>query len=99
MKCGSRQPSCIANIQATTGRGNSSRLYREIQQKRGLVHSIEAGCYTPGQPGLFIIEALADADKREPATTAIEVSSTSQVSCQCQEPRVNSTSQRRMPNP
>lgn len=54
------------------GQGRSSRLYREVQQKRGLVHSIEASDYTPGQPGLFVIEALADADKRVEATGAIE---------------------------
>jgi len=54
------------------GQGRSSRLYREVQQKRGLVHSIDAGCYTPGQPGLFIIDALTDPDKREAAIAAIQ---------------------------
>src|SRR5207247_8620928 len=28
------------------GEGNSSRLYREVQQKRGLVHAIDASSYT-----------------------------------------------------
>lgn len=54
------------------GQGRSSRLYREVQQKRGLVHSIEAGCYTPGQPGLFIVEAMTDPDKRDAAVAAIQ---------------------------
>ena len=52
------------------GQGRSSRLYRELQQKRGLVHSIEASSYTPSQPGLFSIEATADADQRDAAIAA-----------------------------
>ena len=53
------------------GQGNSSRLYRELRQKRGLVHGIGAGSYTPGYPGIFVIEASADPDKREAAIAAI----------------------------
>ena len=53
------------------GEGRSSRLYREIQQKRGLVHSIDASSYTPRYPGLFAISALADADKRDAGIGAI----------------------------
>ncbi|MCG3147682.1 MAG: hypothetical protein PCFJNLEI_01123 [Verrucomicrobiae bacterium] len=53
------------------GQGRSSRLYREVQQKLGLVHSISSGAYTPGHPGLFVVSAKADADKRDDAITAI----------------------------
>ncbi|MEI6084321.1 MAG: pitrilysin family protein [Verrucomicrobiota bacterium] len=53
------------------GQGRSSRLYREIQQKQGLVHSISSGAYTPGNPGLFVVAASADADKRDAAIAAI----------------------------
>ena len=53
------------------GQGRSSRLYREIQQNQGLVHSIGAGNYTPGCPGLFGVGAITDPDKREAATAAI----------------------------
>ena len=53
------------------GQGNSSRLYRELRQRRGLVHGIEAGSYTPGYPGLFVIHASVDPDKREAAIAAI----------------------------
>ena len=53
------------------GQGKSSRLYRELLQKRGLVHGIEASSYTPGYPGIFVIEASTDPDKREAATAAI----------------------------
>jgi len=53
------------------GSGRSSRLYRAIRQEKGLVHSIECGAYTPGYPGIFEVEAIADADKRIAATAAI----------------------------
>jgi len=53
------------------GQGNSSRLYRELRQKRGLVHAIGAGSYTPGYPGIFNIHADADPDKREAVIAAI----------------------------
>ena len=53
------------------GEGRSSRLYREIQQNQGLVHSIGAGNYTPGCPGLFGVGATTDPDKRDAATAAI----------------------------
>jgi len=53
------------------GQGQSSRLYQELQQKRGLVHSIDAGSYTPRYPGIFMISAAADPDKRDAAIAAI----------------------------
>jgi zinc protease len=53
------------------GQGQSSRLYRELQQKRGLVNSIGAGSYTPGYPGVFVINATTDPDKRDTAIAAI----------------------------
>jgi zinc protease len=53
------------------GEGRSSRLYREVQQKRGLVHSIDASSVTPRYTGLFSIDALADGDKRDAAIAAI----------------------------
>jgi zinc protease len=53
------------------GQGASSRLYRELRQKRGLVLGVEASSYTPGYPGIFVIEATADPAKREAAIAAI----------------------------
>jgi zinc protease len=53
------------------GQGKSSRLYRTIQQNRGLVHTISANSYTPSQPGLFSIAATADPDKRDAAISGI----------------------------
>ena len=53
------------------GQGKSSRFYRTLRQKRGLVHQIEASSYTPAYPGLFVVEAGTDPDKREAAIAAI----------------------------
>ncbi len=53
------------------GQGKSSRLYRRVRQQLGLVHSIDAGSYTPSHPGLFMIGATADAGNREAAIAAI----------------------------
>ena len=47
------------------GDGRSSRLYRRVREQLALVHGIHAWCYTPGQPGLFGIEAMLDPDKRD----------------------------------
>ena len=53
------------------GQGRSSRLYREVQQNHGLVHSIGAGNYTPGCPGIFGVGATTDPDQRDAAVAAI----------------------------
>ncbi|MEI7959198.1 MAG: pitrilysin family protein [Verrucomicrobiota bacterium] len=47
------------------GDGRSSRLYRRVREELALVHGIHAWCYTPGQPGLFGVEALLDPEKRD----------------------------------
>lgn len=53
------------------GSGRSSRLYRTLREEQGLVHGIQAWCYTPGDPGLFGIEATLDPDKRDATQAAI----------------------------
>ena len=35
------------------GSGYSSRLYQEVREKAGIVHSVDAWTYNPGLPGLF----------------------------------------------
>lgn len=45
------------------GNGRSSRLYQEVREKTGLVNSIDAWTYSPGNPGLFGMSILVDADK------------------------------------
>ena len=52
------------------GSGRSSRLYRQVREKQRLAHSIDAWTYNPGNPGLFGISLLADADKFEKARAA-----------------------------
>src|SRR5215475_2298349 len=53
------------------GNGRSSRLYQEVREKKGLVHSADAWTYSPGNPGLFGMSAMVDADKFLPAREAM----------------------------
>ena len=53
------------------GSGRSSRLYREVRENRGLVHSVDAWTYSPGEPGLFGISATVDPDKFSTARDAL----------------------------
>ena len=45
------------------GEGRSSRLFRQIREKQGLAHSVDAWTYSPGNPGLIGISGVADGDK------------------------------------
>ena len=49
------------------GEGRSSRLYRRVREEAGLAFSISSFSYTPGDPGLFGIDATVDPKKREAA--------------------------------
>src|SRR6478735_891136 len=49
------------------GDGRSSRLYRRIREEAGLAFGISAFSYTPGDPGLFGIDAIVDPKKRDAA--------------------------------
>ena len=49
------------------GEGRSSRLYRRVREEGGLAFRISAFSYTPGDPGLFGIDATLDPKKREAA--------------------------------
>ena len=54
----------ILDVLATLlGGGRSSRLYREVRERRGLVNSVDAWTYSPGGTGLFGISAVLDAAK------------------------------------
>jgi zinc protease len=53
------------------GSGHSSRLFQQVREKAGLVHHVDAWTYSPGNPGLFGISAIVDADKFMPARDAI----------------------------
>ena len=53
------------------GSGRSSRLYQEVREKQGLVHYADAWTYNPGNPGLFGMSAMVDADKFSAARDAL----------------------------
>jgi zinc protease len=53
------------------GNGRSSRLYQQVRERSGLVHSADAWTYSPGAPGLFGISALVDAENFIPARDAL----------------------------
>jgi zinc protease len=45
------------------GGGRSSRLFREVRERQGLVNSVDAWTYSPGNPGLFGMSAVTEAEK------------------------------------
>src|SRR5437764_2400945 len=49
------------------GDGRSSRLYRRVREEAGLAFGISAFSYTPGDPGLFGIDATLDPQTRDSA--------------------------------
>ena len=53
------------------GEGRSSRLYRRVREQAGLAFSISAFSYTPGDPGLFGVDATVDPKKRDDAQKLI----------------------------
>src|SRR5436190_23590201 len=54
-------------LSSILGDGRSSRLYRRVREEAGLAYRISAFSYTPGDPGLFGIDATLDPKKREAA--------------------------------
>ena len=53
------------------GEGRSSRLYRRVREEAGLAFNVSAFSYTPGDPGLFGVDATVDPTKREGAQKLI----------------------------
>jgi zinc protease len=53
------------------GCGRSSRLYQHVREKQGVVHHVDAWTYSPGNPGLFGMSAIVDADKFTAARDAM----------------------------
>jgi zinc protease len=58
-------------LAALLGNGRSSRLYREVREGKGLVHSVDAWTYSPGAAGLFGISAMVDPDKFDAAREGV----------------------------
>jgi len=46
------------------GDGRSSRLYRRAREETGLAFGISSFCYTPGDPGIFGVDATLEASNR-----------------------------------
>jgi len=42
------------------GGGRSSRLYQRLREERGIVHGIDAWCWSPAESGLFGIDAVLE---------------------------------------
>jgi len=53
------------------GSGRSSRLFRQVREKKGLVTSADAWTYNPGEQGLFGMSAVMPADKFTAARDAM----------------------------
>jgi zinc protease len=53
------------------GSGHSSRLYQEVREKLGVVHSADAWTYSPGNPGLLGLSAIVDPAQFKAARTAL----------------------------
>ncbi|MGZ4985876.1 MAG: M16 family metallopeptidase, partial [Chthoniobacterales bacterium] len=47
------------------GDGRSSRLYRRVREEAGLAFGVSAYSYTPGEPGIFGIDATTEPEKRD----------------------------------
>jgi zinc protease len=62
----------LLDILATLlGAGRSSRLYQEVREKKGVVNSVDAWTYSPGNRGLFGMSAIVDPDKFNDARAAM----------------------------
>jgi zinc protease len=59
-------------LAAVLGDGRSSRLYRRVREEAGLAFAVSAFSYTPGDPGLFGVDATVDPKKREDAQKLIQ---------------------------
>jgi len=53
------------------GSGQSSRLYQQVREQKGLVNYADAWTYNPGGPGLLGMSAVVDPDKFEKARAAM----------------------------
>jgi len=63
----------LAVLAVLLGGGLSSRLFQQVREKQGVVHHVDAWTYNPGNPGLFGMTAIADADKFSAARDAMLV--------------------------
>ncbi|MBI5575554.1 MAG: insulinase family protein [Deltaproteobacteria bacterium] len=60
-------------LSSILGNGETSRLYREVKDRRGLVDTVNANSYTPRDPGVLMVGARCSADKSGEALREILV--------------------------
>jgi zinc protease len=60
-------------LSSILGEGQTSRLYREVKDKRGLVDSVSSSSYTPKDPGLLMVGATGATGKAPEALREILV--------------------------
>ncbi len=58
-------------LSSLLGNGRSSRFFREVRERKGLVTSADAWIYSPGEQGLFGVSAVIAPDKFEAARAAL----------------------------
>jgi len=58
-------------LAALLGHGRSSRLFQSVRERKGLVHSVDAWTYNPGDSGLFGLSAMVDPDRFPAAQEAM----------------------------
>jgi zinc protease len=59
-------------LSCVVGSGNSSRLVRKIKDELKLVVAINAGSYTPKEPGVFVISAVFNPARQAEVVEAVE---------------------------
>ena len=59
-------------LASVLGTGRSARMYRRLREGLGIVHGIDAWCYTSSTAGLFGVDAVLDPDKLDQTTGEIQ---------------------------
>ncbi|MDY6856782.1 MAG: pitrilysin family protein [Thermodesulfobacteriota bacterium] len=68
----SHKDSCAIDILSfILGHGESSRLFNNVKDKKGLVHTIHSYNFMPEEPGLLVINSTMDKEKSEEAFASI----------------------------
>jgi len=61
----------LSVLASILGKGDSSLLWQELHEKRGLVHSLDVSAWMPNDVGLFLISYDAELGKREESEEAL----------------------------
>lgn len=61
----------LSVLASLLGKGDSSLLWQELHEKRGIVHALDVSAWIPGDIGLFWISYAAETDSRERTEAAL----------------------------